>query len=70
MLALPSQTIHLSSPPTLNLSSLVAQIVNLPTMQQIHVESWVRKIPWRMEWLPTPVFFPGKSPWTEEPGRL
>ena len=33
MLALPSQTIHLSSPPTLNLSSLVAQIVNLPTMQ-------------------------------------
>ena len=70
MLALPSQTIHLSSPPILNLSSLVAQIVNLPTMQQIHVESWVRKIPWRMEWLPTPVFLPGKSPWTEEPGRL
>ena len=21
---------------------------------------WVRKIPWRREWLPTPVFFPGK----------
>ena len=22
---------------------------------------WVRKIPWRSEWLPTPVFLPGKS---------
>ena len=29
---------------------------------------WVRKIPWRKEWLPTPVFLPGESPWTEEPG--
>ena len=31
---------------------------------------WVGKIPWRRAWQPTPVFFPGKSPWTEEPGRL
>ena len=23
--------------------------------------SWVRKIPWRREWQPTPVFLPGKS---------
>ena len=23
--------------------------------------SWVRKIPWRWEWLPTPVFLPGES---------
>ena len=22
---------------------------------------WVRKIPWRKEWLPTPVFLPGES---------
>ena len=22
---------------------------------------WVRKIPWRREWLPTPVFFLGES---------
>ena len=21
---------------------------------------WVRKIPWRRKWLPTPVFFPGE----------
>ena len=24
--------------------------------------SWVRKIPWRMNWQPTPVFLPGESP--------
>ena len=29
-----------------------------------------RKIPWRREWQPTPGFWPGKSPWTEEPGVL
>ena len=30
---------------------------------------WVRKIPWRRKWQPIPVFLPGESPWTEEPGR-
>ena len=29
---------------------------------------WVRKIPWKRAWQPTPVFSPGESPWTEEPG--
>ena len=24
----------------------------------------------RREWQPTPVFLPGKVPWTEEPGKL
>ena len=24
-------------------------------------DPWVRKIPWRREWQPTPVFLPGKS---------
>ena len=28
------------------------------------------KIPWRRAWPPTPVFLPGESPWTEEPGGL
>ena len=23
-------------------------------------DPWVRKIPWRMEWLPTPLFLPGE----------
>ena len=31
-------------------------------------DPWVRKIPWRRAWQPTPVFLPGDSPWTEEPG--
>ena len=31
---------------------------------------WVTKIPWRRKWQPTPVFLPGKSPWTEKPGEL
>ena len=25
------------------------------------INPWVRKIPWRRKWQPTPVFFPGKS---------
>jgi len=38
----------------------VAQTVkNLPAMWETHVPSlgW---IPWKKEWLPTPVFFPGE----------
>ena len=31
---------------------------------------WVRKIPWRRKWQPTPVFLPEKIPWTEELGGL
>ena len=34
----------------------------------IHSLGW--EIPWRREWQPTPVFLPGESPWTEEPGGL
>ena len=50
---------------------LVAQMVkSLPAMQKTWVRSWVRKIPWRRAWQPTPVFLPGESPWTEESGGL
>ena len=31
-------------------------------------DPWVGKIPGRRAWQPTPVFLPGESPWTEEPG--
>ena len=53
----------------------MAQLVNnLPAMRDTQVRSlgwedpWVGKIPWRREWLPTPVFWPGEfhglySPW-------
>ena len=41
------------------LSSLMAQMVkNLPAMQETQAASLVRKIPWRREWQPTPVFLP------------
>ena len=42
-------------------ASLVAQTVkNLPAMQKTPVHPWVRKIPWRRERQPTPVFLPGE----------
>ena len=50
-------------------ASLVAQLVkNLPAVQETWVQSWVGKIPWRRERLPSPVFWPGEfqglySPW-------
>ena len=51
--------------------SLVAQMVkNLPAMQ----EMWVRSLGWEDSLeegiQPTPVFLPGESPWTQEPGGL
>ena len=39
---------------------LVAQLVkNLLAVWETWVRSWVRKVPWRREQLPTPVFWPG-----------
>ena len=50
-------------------ASLVAQLVkNLPEMWKTWACPSVGKIPWRMEWLPIPVFWPEEfrglySPW-------
>ena len=42
-------------------TTLVAQLVkNLSVMQETGFDPWVGKIPWRMEQLPTPVFWPGE----------
>ena len=42
-------------------ASLVAQMVkNLPAMCDICVRSLDGKIPWKREWLTTPVFLPGE----------
>ena len=39
------------------MASLIAQLVkNPPAMQETLVQFWIRKIPWRKERLPTPVF--------------
>ena len=38
-------------------------VKNLPAVQETQetsVQSWVRKIPWRREWQPIPVFLPGE----------
>ena len=45
-------------------------VKNLPPVQETRFDPWVGKIPQKREWLPTPVFLPGKFAWTEEPGRL
>ena len=39
-------------------ASMVAQLVKNP-VQRPQFKPWVGKIPWRREWLPTPVFFSG-----------
>ena len=45
---------------------MVAQMVkNSPTMWETLVQD-----PLQEEMQPTPVFLPGESPWTEEPGGL
>ena len=33
-------------------------------------DPWIRKIPWRRKWQPTPVFLAWRIPWTEKPGGL
>ena len=54
-------------------ASLVAHLVkNLPTTQEAQVGSLGGKIPWRREWQPIKVFFPGelhgqRSPWGSSP---
>ena len=45
----------------LKLDFLMAQMVkNLPQCRILRFDHWVGKIPWRREWLPTPVFLPGE----------
>ena len=62
----------IGSPLQYSWASLVAQLVkNLPAMQgRPGFNPWFGNIPWRWERLPSPVFWSGESPWTEEPGEL
>ena len=43
---------------------------NMPAMQEMQVRSLGWEDPLKKEWQPTPVFLPGKIPWTEEPEGL
>ena len=38
--------------------------------RRLRFNPWVGKISWRRTWQPTPVFLPGESPQTKEPGGL
>jgi len=43
---------------------MVLMVKNLPASagdMRHGFDPWVRKIPWRREWQPTPVFLPGES---------
>ena len=50
---------------TVGASQMVRVVKNLPAnagdVKRCGFDPWVRKIPWRREWQPTPVFLPGKS---------
>ena len=46
----------------INMAFLVAQMVRICLQsRRPGFDPWVRKIPWRREWQPTPVFLPGES---------
>ena len=55
-------------------ASQVALVVKNPPAnagdRRHRFDPWVKNIPWRRAWQPTPVFLPGEYPWTEEPGEL
>ena len=45
-------------------------VKNPPAMWETKVQSLDWEDPLEEAWQPTPVFFPGESKWTEEPGGL
>ena len=57
--------------PCVTRASLVAQVVKkLPAMWGTWVQSLEWEAPQRRAWQPTPIFLPGESPQTVEPGGL
>ena len=61
----------ISSPLQYSWASVVAQMVkNPPELQKTWVQSPGWEDPLEEGWQPTPVFLPGESPWTDEPGGL
>ena len=51
----------------------VSQVVKNPPANAGDIRGfapWVRKIPWRKAQQLIPVFLPGETQWTEEPGKL
>ena len=59
---LPDPGIELGSP-TFQADSLLSELLGKPLCLQCRrpgFDLWVRKIPWRRKWQPTPVFLPGE----------
>jgi len=55
----------------LDRASLVAQMVKKHLQcRRPEFDPWVRKIPWRREWQPTPAYLPEEFREEEESGRL
>ena len=52
--------IQASSPSTLGIPS-VKNLLAIQETQEMWFSPWIRKIPWRRKWQPTPVFSPGES---------
>ena len=49
---------------------MAQSIKNPPAMQESQVQSLIREVPLEKEMATHPVFLPGESPWTENPGGL
>ena len=49
---------------------LVKNPLSCRTHRRHGFNPWVRKIPWRRKWQPTPVFLPGESHGQRKPGGL
>ena len=45
----------------LNWTEVAQTVKNLPTSGRPGFDTWFRKIPWRREWQPSPVFLPRES---------
>ena len=67
-------TVSCQAPPSMEFSRQEywsGQPFPSPGHKRCRFDPWVRKIPWRRKWQPTPVFLPGKSlvgysPWGHE----
>ena len=54
-------------------SLVVADSIRIPQYRRcrrLGFNPWVKKIPWRRKWQPTPVILAWEVPWMEEPGGL
>ena len=59
-----------SSRPTTWIASLLSEISDKSAVPAKENGKQLWAHPWKRKWQPTPIFLPGKIPWTEEPGGL